>query len=62
MVEDKEQWKMLTRQHFEVVAGILGRCNATMDMVVEFIRYFDSDNPNFDPDKFLRAVAKARGI
>jgi hypothetical protein len=52
----------LSRKHFQAVAEILGKNNASGEMVEEFIDYFRTENPLFQGGKFWDAVRKAKTL
>jgi len=51
---------MLTKKYYKVFAEILGKHNASEEMLEDFIDFFKSDNPLFDETRFRLAVEKAR--
>lgn len=52
----------MTRQHFIAIADILGRENATHEMIAAFVRFLRGTNSAFDKYRFIEAVTKAREI
>jgi hypothetical protein len=53
---------MLTKKHFQAVADILGPNEKTkmpakyrLVVAMEFARYFQQENPQFDQKRFLKA-------
>ena len=43
----------MTKKHFEAIAAILKANNAPLSLVMEFAAYFESENPNFDAERFV---------
>ena len=46
----------LTRKHFKDIAIILAKTEARNIQVSAFINYFESENPNFKKDLFVKAI------
>lgn len=46
---------MMTRKHFIAIAAILKEHGASHYVVMAFCEYFESENPNFDREKFVEA-------
>ena len=55
---------MLTRKHYKVIAKILNdnKSDKTMDTMVQFAMWLQSDNPNFDTKRFYEAVLTGKGV
>lgn len=51
---------MLSKKHYIEIAKILNKHHNgnLVPLVYDFIDYLERDNPNFDKDKFLKAVKK----
>jgi hypothetical protein len=50
----------LTRQHFELIANVLANADYLSDkdrciLAVRFTYEFEKTNPNFKPERFLKA-------
>ncbi len=46
---------MMTRKHFVAIAAILKERGASHYVVMALCDYFESENPNFDREKFVKA-------
>jgi hypothetical protein len=51
---------ILTRMYFKKIADILGKQDASENLVNAFAQFFKSDNPRFSEGKFRAAINKAR--
>lgn len=49
----------MTRKHFEVVADILKRNNASETLVQEFAQYLQDQNPRFNYPRFVKAATSS---
>ena len=47
-----------TRKHYEEIAKIIGNSNISFEDIKLLTSYFKADNPRFDSDRFMNAVAK----
>ena len=47
-----------TRKHYEEIAKIIGNSNISFEDIKLLTSYFKADNPRFDSDRFMHAVAK----
>ncbi len=45
----------MTKKHFEAIAKILKAQSANLALVMELAAYFESTNPNFDAERFVKA-------
>ena len=45
----------MTKKHFEAIAAILKANNAPLSLVMELAAYFETTNPNFDAERFVKA-------
>lgn len=45
----------MTKKHYEAIARLLSGQNADLDLCESLARYFKSENPNFDRQRFLKA-------
>jgi hypothetical protein len=52
---------ILTRMYFKKIADILGKQDASENLVNAFAQFFKSDNPRFSEGKFRAAIKSARG-
>jgi len=56
---------MMTRKDYVTTAEILSTYAKTIypsvwvDLVEDFVEMFQNDNPNFDADRFVKAVTKS---
>lgn len=48
-----------THKHYEKIAEVIGIHMMDDDVIEQFSEMFESDNPKFKPDRFLRAVQRA---
>ena len=54
---------MMTKKHFEAMAKILLETDLDHNnLVIEFGRYFETINPNFDYTKWVRACGSERRV
>lgn len=49
-----------TRKHYEEIAEIIGNSNISDADVNLLTGFFKTDNPRFDSNRFLHAIAKHR--
>lgn len=49
---------MLSKQHYEAIAEILGKNLQRYAIIEELINYFALDNPRFDKVRFNEAILK----
>ena len=47
-----------THKHYEEIAKIIGNSNISLEDVKLLTSYFKADNPRFDSDRFMNAIAK----
>tara|TARA_R100000231_G_scaffold109253_1_gene80835 strand:+ start:1008 stop:1166 length:159 start_codon:yes stop_codon:yes gene_type:complete len=46
---------MMTRKHFVAIAKVLRENDAKHHLIIDLCDYFQSENPNFDREKFVSA-------
>ena len=46
---------MFTKEHYEVIADAIKRCNTVPELKEHLIRVFQNDNTSFKEDRFRRA-------
>tara|TARA_R100001086_G_scaffold125656_2_gene64983 strand:- start:604 stop:756 length:153 start_codon:yes stop_codon:yes gene_type:complete len=49
---------MMTKKHFVRIADILKEHSADYYLVKDFCKYFETENPNFDKEKFVNACER----
>ena len=49
-----------TRKHYEEIAEIIGNSNISDTDITLLTGFFKIDNPKFDSNRFLHAIAKHR--
>ncbi len=47
---------MITKKHFKEIALILKKFNASDGFIEAFCSFLKTVNPNFDKDKFIKAI------
>jgi hypothetical protein len=50
---------ILTRMYFKKIADILGKQDASENLVSAFVKFFKSENPRFSEGKFRAAINRA---
>lgn len=50
----------MTKKHFEAIAKILKAQGANLALVMELAAYFESANPNFDAERFVKACLNSK--
>ena len=46
---------MFQRRHYKTIAKIIKSSSTRDNLIVSLINFFSDDNPNFDPERFIKA-------
>ena len=47
---------MFTKKHYEKIASTLINANASLELVIDFMKMLTDDNENFNREKFLEKI------